>query len=179
MSVTAATESSWLDVQGGVVLPRNAQWGFSPVGWERVSYEDFVSWGRVNKKQIRTGPAWKRTSWNWPTCRDRRLHSRGVRRRKERRRSGSWMRKTLRSSAGWRWDAPASEAAGSGLYVFMLCHPSLFILPELPIYLVLPPALFQAHDLSLLLLLLCVSKCINTTCSVFIVVFCIFSGLFF
>lgn len=54
---------------------------------------------------------------------------------------------------------PATEAAGLVYMFFMLCHPSLFVLPELPIYLVLPPALFQAHDLSLLLLLLCV--CLN------------------
>lgn len=57
-SVTAATESWLVDLK----LTEECSVGFCPMGWQWVSYEDFVSWGRVNRKQIRTGREWKRTS---------------------------------------------------------------------------------------------------------------------
>lgn len=58
---------------------------------------------RVNKKLIRTGLVWKRTSLNWLTCKDRRLPSPVEKRKNGQRRSESWTKRILKNSVGWRW----------------------------------------------------------------------------
>lgn len=57
---------------------------------------------RANWKLTETGPVWRRTSWSRLTLSARRQPRHAGRRRREPRRRGSWMRRTLRDNAVWR-----------------------------------------------------------------------------
>lgn len=176
-----ATESSWLDVQGGVVLPRNAHWGF--LLWDGTGFLWRLCF--LGKGKQRADKNRARVEENFLKLTHVQRQEAAQSRREEKKRAEKerimneedpekQRRLEVRCS-------PPLRLLGLVYMFFMLYHLSPFVLPKLPIYLVLPPALFEAHDLALCCCCccVCVSKCINTTCSVFIMFFCIFSGLSF